>query len=31
VQYTLFLQVLDVETGLIRFQNEVSRSKAVKG
>ncbi len=31
VQYTLFLQVLDVETGLIRFQNEVTRSKAVKG
>jgi hypothetical protein len=31
VQYTLFLQVVEVETGLIRFQNEVSRSKAVKG
>jgi uncharacterized protein (TIGR02722 family) len=31
VQYTLFLQVIDVETGLIRFQNEVTRSKAVKG
>jgi penicillin-binding protein activator len=31
VQYTLFLQVVEVETGLIRFQNEVSRSKAVQG
>ncbi|MGH7787404.1 MAG: CsgG/HfaB family protein [Candidatus Binatia bacterium] len=31
VQYTLFLQVLELETGQIRFQNEVSRSKAVKG
>jgi penicillin-binding protein activator len=31
VQYTLFLQVIEIETGLIRFQNEVSRSKAVKG
>jgi hypothetical protein len=31
VQYTLFLQVVEVETGLIRFQNEVSRSKALKG
>ena len=31
VQYTLFLQVIDVETGLIRFQNEVARSKALKG
>jgi uncharacterized protein (TIGR02722 family) len=31
LQYTLFLQVIDVETGLIRFQNEVTRSKAVKG
>jgi uncharacterized protein (TIGR02722 family) len=29
VQYTLFLQVLEVETGLIRFQNEVARSKAL--
>ena len=25
VQYTLFLQVIEIETGLIRFQNEVSR------
>jgi hypothetical protein len=31
VQYTLFLQVIEIETGLIRFQNEVTRSKAVKG
>jgi penicillin-binding protein activator len=31
VQYTLFLQVIEVETGLIRFQNEVARSKALKG
>ena len=31
VQYSLFLQVVEIETGLIRFQNEVSRSKAVKG
>jgi PBP1b-binding outer membrane lipoprotein LpoB len=31
VQYSLFLQVLQVETGLIEFQNEVTRSKAVKG
>jgi hypothetical protein len=31
VSYSLFLQVLEVETGLIEFQNEVVRSKAVKG
>ncbi len=31
VQYTLFLQVLEIETGLIRFQNEVARSKQLKG
>jgi len=31
VQYSLFLQVLEVETGVIEFQNEVTRSKAVKG
>jgi penicillin-binding protein activator len=30
VQYTLFLQVLEIETGLIRFQNEVARSKALQ-
>jgi PBP1b-binding outer membrane lipoprotein LpoB len=31
VQYSLFLQVLEIETGLIEFQNEVTRTKAVKG
>lgn len=31
VQYSLFLQVIEIETGLIRFQNEVTRSKQVKG
>jgi len=31
VQYTLFLQVIEIETGVIRFQNEVARSKAVQG
>lgn len=31
VQYSLFLQVLEIETGLIEFQNEVTRSKAIKG
>ena len=31
VQYSLFLQVVEVETGLIEFQNEVTRSKAIKG
>ena len=30
VQYTLFLQVIEIETGIIRFQNEVARSKALK-
>jgi len=30
VQYTLFLQVIDIETGLILFQNEVARSKALE-
>jgi TolB-like protein len=30
VQYSLFLQVIEVETGLIRFQNEVARSKALE-
>jgi hypothetical protein len=30
VQYSLFLQVIEIETGLIRFQNEVARSKAVE-
>ena len=31
VQYTLFLQVIEIENGLILFQNEVARSKAVTG
>jgi len=31
VQYSLFLQVLEIETGAIEFQNEVTRSKAIKG
>jgi PBP1b-binding outer membrane lipoprotein LpoB len=30
VQYSLFLRVLEVETGLIEFQNEVTRSKQVE-
>ena len=30
VQYRLFVQVLEVETGVIKFQNEASRSKAVR-
>ena len=29
VQYSLFLQVIEVETGLTRFQNEAIRSKAM--
>lgn len=31
VQYSLFIQVIDVETSLIKFQHESVRSKAVKG
>ncbi len=31
VQYSLFMQVLEVETGLVEVQNEVTRSKALKG
>lgn len=30
VQYTLFLQVVEIETGEIRFQHESARSKALK-
>ena len=30
VQYALFLQILDIETGLVKFQNETARSKALK-
>jgi hypothetical protein len=30
VQYSLFLQVIEVDTSLIRFQNETARSKAIR-
>jgi penicillin-binding protein activator len=30
VQYSLFLQVLELETGLVKFQHEATRSKALK-
>lgn len=30
VQYSLFLQVVEIETGLLLFQNEVTRSKGMK-
>ena len=30
IQYSLFLQVIEIETGIIEFQNEVTRSKAIK-
>jgi hypothetical protein len=30
VQYSLFLQVIEVETSRVRFQNETVRSKAIK-
>lgn len=30
LQYSLFLQVIEVQTGVIKFQNEVTRSKALK-
>lgn len=30
LQYSLFLQVIEIETGVIKFQNEVTRSKALK-
>jgi curli biogenesis system outer membrane secretion channel CsgG len=30
VQYTLFLQVIEIENGLIRFQSEVARTKALQ-
>lgn len=30
VQYSLFVQIIEIETGLIKFQNEASRSKALK-
>ncbi|MCP4707691.1 MAG: penicillin-binding protein activator LpoB [Planctomycetes bacterium] len=31
VQYSLFMQVIEVETGLIKFQKEAIRSKEIKG
>ncbi len=31
LQYSLFIQVIDVETSLIKFQHESTRSKAIKG
>lgn len=30
LQYSLFLQVIEIETGVIKFQNEVTRSKALQ-
>ncbi len=30
MQYNLFIQVLDIETSMVKFQNEAVRSKAVK-
>lgn len=30
VQYSLFLQVVEIENGLIHFQNEVTRTKALR-
>lgn len=30
VQYSLFLQVVEIESGLIHFQNEVTRTKALR-
>lgn len=31
LQYSLFLQILELETGLVKFQYESTRSKALKG
>jgi len=31
VQYSLFIQVIEIETGLVKFQHEATRSKALKG
>jgi hypothetical protein len=31
VQYTLFIQVIEVDTSLVKFQHESARSKAIKG
>ena len=31
LQYSLFLQIIQIETGIVEFQNETTRSKALKG
>lgn len=31
LQYTLFIQIIELETGLVKFQHEATRSKALKG
>ena len=31
VQYSLFLQVIEIESGRVRFQFESARTKALKG
>ena len=31
LQYSLFLQILELDTGLVKFQYETTRSKALKG
>jgi hypothetical protein len=31
LQYSLFLQVLEIETGLVMFQGEAARSKELRG
>lgn len=31
LQYTLFIQIIQIETGIVEFQNETMRSKALKG
>lgn len=30
LQYSLFVQIIEVETGIIKFQHESARSKALK-
>jgi len=30
IQYSLFLQIIELETGLVKFQNDTARSKAIK-
>jgi len=31
LQYSLFIQILEIETGIVKFQHESTRSKALKG